>query len=220
MTDEPDNAEGTEAEVEEPQDHALDVKCPRCQATAGAQCVTKSGRPVPDPHKARVKAAETAAAIAEDGGEDTSPPDVVPDGITGDWRRVYIACRREVLSKGQWTALAAKQVEAMVRNLQRAEAYQAKVEEEPLVEGSQGQHVLNPLAGFAARLETLALQVAKAYKLTPDTRGQSAAAGSEDADGEPGSGGPADEWSKLDAAAERQRADDELATRRAAKRGA
>jgi hypothetical protein len=145
--------------------------CPACPAGAHEHCfVERTGRELPKPHAKRVKAAELAVARQRRRANADAEERLEP----GRWRRLYVACRLELEQRGDWTTLAAEQLEALVRNMRLAEEARAAAEGKPFVEGSTGQTVAHPGTQTATRLDAQALAIASALKLTPDKRGTSA----------------------------------------------
>lgn len=183
------------------------VTCPHCHADPGDPCLKPDGEDAPAPHARRVKEAQREAAAAARRAQSDVPATV--DAAGADWRRVYVACRSELELKGQWTKLGAKQLTAMVLNMAQADACRVATDAEPMVDGSQGQKVPNGLWATQTRLDSQALAIARALKLTPDTRGTSATGG---ADGDEDDRPPADTGEAEDRDALAQL--DELAERR------
>lgn len=181
---------------DEPKVDPLGPPCPRCKADPGEPCLKPNGDDAAKPHAARVTAAEAQAAKARQEAKE------VPTRIEGArWRRLYRASRMELEQRGDWTALAAEQLESLVLNLEEAAACRAEVKKARTVKGSTGQPVPNPLGSAAGRCDAVALSLAKALKLTPDTRGTSAPAGDVpvgDDDDEPEGAGVQDDFADLD----------------------
>lgn len=146
-----------------------DVVCPHCQAEPTEPCFKPNGQPVGKPHKRREELARKLNAQHEKAL-------AAPDRVIGErWRRVYVRCRVELEGRDDWTTLAAEQLEAMVKALAMADTCADQAARDPLVKGSQDQEVANPLHSIALRYSDKALSLAKALKLTPDTRGARAA---------------------------------------------
>lgn len=184
----------------------LGVPCPHCPADVGERCVKPSGDEVDKPHSRRVKAAAIEADKAQRRAEAG-----IPKSITEPrWRRLFVACRLELETAGGWTQLAAEQLEAMVLMMEEAAACRLAVRDARTVTGSTGQPVANPLGAAGGRAAGEALALAKALKLTPDTRGTRGSTGDVVTDGDqPGPSGEAqpgaDEFAELDDLAARRR---------------
>lgn len=175
-----------------------DVVCPRCQAQPGEPCLKPDGRPAPGPHKARREAIAAELDAMRRRAENDAP-----DRITEPrWRRLFVACRIELEQRGDWTALAREQLEAMVRKMAAAEEAATKAERDPVVRGSTGQAVANPLFAIWVRLDSEANRLAKTLKLTPDTRGAAAPRGDDGAELDGDTGEVGDELDELDELAE------------------
>jgi hypothetical protein len=160
-------------------DDELTIGCPYCPAAAGEPCELPSGDARPaGPHVRRVKAAERAVLEAKRRAEGEAP-DRIPEHR---WRRVYVAARLELEQRGDWTRLAAEQLESLVRNMAQADAARELAETTPTVTGSTGQTVANPMYAIATKLDAQALITARTLKLTPDTRGTSASVPDDGAD--------------------------------------
>lgn len=184
----------------------LAAACPHCEAAPGEVCLKPDGEDAPRPHARRVKAAERDAIEARKRAENSAP-----DRIEGDrWRRLFVACRLELEQRGQWTKLAAEQLEVLVRSMSQAETAREACERAPVVQGSTGQPVPNGLWSTMRTLDAQALAIARALKLTPDTRGTSA--GNVDPDELPAGAGGDDAQDQDDLAAL-----DQLAAKRKAK---
>lgn len=148
----------------------LAAACPHCEAAPGEVCLKPDGEDAPRPHARRARAAERDAIEARKRAENSAP-----DRIEGDrWRRLYVACRLELEQRGQWTKLAAEQLEVLARTMSQADTAREACEREPVVKGSTGQPVPNGLWSTMRTLDAQALAIARALKLTPDTRGTSA----------------------------------------------
>lgn len=162
-----------------PSDDELAIACPACPAAAGEPCELPSGEPRGQgPHVRRVKAAEKSRLEARRRAEGEAP-----DRIPGHrWRRVFVAARLELEQRGDWTRLAAEQLEALVRNMAQADSARELAETTPTLLGSTGQTVANPMYAIATKLDAQALITARTLKLTPDTRGTSASVQDDGAD--------------------------------------
>jgi hypothetical protein len=178
--------------------------CPLCEAEVRAFCFRpRDGTELKKPHVKRVKVAEEAAAAARKRADGDAQQRLEEPR----WRRLFAAIRLELEGRGDWTTLAAEQVETLVRNMRAADGARQLAEANPVVKGSTGQAVANPMGGRAVQYDAQALAIARALKITPDTRGTSAPRpGDEDVPQE----GPEDERDEL---AEL----DDLARKRAAK---
>lgn len=184
-------------------DDELAVACPYCPAAAGEPCELPDGEPRNGPHARRVKAAERAAAEARTRAEAEAPERIAEHR----WRRVYVAARLELEQRGAWTRIAAEQLETVVRNMAAADNAREAAERKPTVDGSTGQTVANPLWNVALRLDAQALATARSLKLTPDTRGTSAATPDDGADLEEDKRPEdVDELAKLDELARKRKA--------------
>lgn len=187
----------------------LAVPCPHCPAAISEACVNPKGDELERPHAKRIRAAELQADAQRRRAEAG-----VPKSITAErWRRVYVACRMELENAGGWTQLAAEQLEAMVLQMEEAAECREAVRGSRTVTGSTGQTVANPLGAAGGRAAGEALALAKALKLTPDTRGTRGSTGDVVTDGDtPGASGEsspgADDFGELDelAAARRRKA--------------
>jgi hypothetical protein len=148
----------------------LGVECPRCGTDPGEPCLTPRGEDATRPHKARQEHADkvAAAAIARAEG------DAVHRIENVRMRRIYVACRLELEQRGAWTKLAAAELEDLVHKLELGETSRDAAASEPFVAGSMGQLVPHPGHALAVRYGDAALKLAKALKVTPDTRGTSA----------------------------------------------
>lgn len=182
------------------------VPCPHCPAGVGEPCLKPDGSEAGKPHARRLKAAEVHADAAHRRAEAGIPKSI----DVARWRRVYVACRLELEAAGGWTQLAAEQLEAMVLMLEEAAACRKAVKAERTVEGSTGQQVANPLGAAGGRAAGEALALAKALKLTPDTRGTRGSTGDVVTDGDqPGPSGEsspgADDFADLDEVAAKRR---------------
>lgn len=182
------------------------VPCPHCTAGVGEPCQTPQGDDASKPHARRVKAAAEHADAAHRRAEAGIPKTIVE----GRWRRLYVACRLELETAGGWTQLAAEQLEAMVLQMEEAAACREAVRGDRVVKGSTGQAVANPLGAAGGRAAGEALALAKALKLTPDTRGTRGSTGDVVTDGDqPGPSGEtppgADDLAELDDLAARRR---------------
>lgn len=184
--------------------HPLSVPCPRCPAGVDELCETPKGVELERPHKDRARRAEHVAEQARLRAEGDAEHRIT----SKRWRRVYAAARLELEQRAAWTKIAAEQLESVCRNMALAEVLRAKAEAKPIVPGSMGQDVVNPAVDKATRLDAQALATARALKLTPDTRGTSAApTGDPDAGTDEGGGGEVvDELAELDEVARARKA--------------
>lgn len=182
----------------------LGIPCPRCSAGREEACVVEStGRELPNPHIGRVRAAAKRAADAKRRAEGDAEERIA----TPRFRRVYAAARLELEHRSAFTPLAAEQLETVCLNMEAAEMARAKARSDPLVEGSTGQPVANPLIAVALRYDAQALATARALKLTPDTRGHGAPAVPDSSkDDTPATDSPLDELSRLDEVALKRKA--------------
>lgn len=162
-----------------PSDEELAIGCPACPAAAGEPCELPSGEPRKQgPHVRRVKAAARQLADAKRRAEGEAP-----DRISEHrWRRVFVAARLELEQRGDWTRLAAEQLEGLVRDLAQADRCRELAETKPTVEGSTGQTVANPMGAMSLKYTAQANITARTLKLTPDTRGTSASVPDDGAD--------------------------------------
>lgn len=179
--------------------------CPACPAGRREACfVEGSGRELSKPHAKRVKHAEAEAAKARRRADGDAA-----ERITGPrWRRLYAACRLELEQRGDWTVLAAEQLEGLVHDLQAAADAREERGGKLTTEGSMGQKVAHPNVATELRLEAQALATARSLKLTPDTRGTSAPRpGDEDVprEDDDGPGEERDELADLDDIARKRR---------------
>lgn len=180
-----------------PESTDLSVECPRpsCRAGIGEPCLKPDGRPAAGPHKARTEAIARDLEERQAHAEEDTPERIKEPR----WRRLYAACRLELEARGDWTTLAREQLEVMVRNMSTADACRELAGNNPVVRGSTKQAVANPLFAIQVRLDAEALRVAKALKLTPDSRGASApgAADLGDGTGDDADRDPLDELDEL-----------------------
>lgn len=166
-------------------DDELAIACPQCDAGEGEPCQMPDGEDRKAPHARRVKAAERHAAELERAlAEHKRKAEAeAPERIgTLRFRRVYVAARLELEQRAAWTRMAAEQLEMCVRNMEAADKARTDASKRPLVEGSTGQPVTNPLWALAVKLDAQALITARTLKLTPDTRGTSASVQDDGAD--------------------------------------
>lgn len=155
------------------------VPCPQCEAGLRESCyVPRTGRELPRPHARRVKAAQEVLDAARRRADGAAT-----ERIEGKrWRRLWTGAHLELEQRGDLTRLALEQLEALVRNMRAADECRKLAEETPVVKGSTGQAVANPMSAQALRYDAQALALAKALKLTPDTRGYSNAPADDDVD--------------------------------------
>lgn len=182
------------------------VPCPHCPAGVGEPCLKPDGSETDKPHARRLKAAAVHADAAHRRAEAGVPKSIDVER----WRRVYVACRLELENAGGWTQLAAEQLEAMVLQMEEAAACRKAVKADRTVTGSTGQPVANPIGAAGGRAAGEALAIAKALKLTPDTRGTRGSTGDVVTDGDPpgasGQSSPgADDFADLDELAAKRR---------------
>jgi hypothetical protein len=148
----------------------LGVECSRCGTDPGEPCLTPKGENAVRPHKARQEHAEKVAAQAIARAEGDAEHRLEDPRM----RRIYVGCRLELEHRGAWTKLAAAELEDLVEKLALAEKMRKDAAAEPFVAGSMGQLVPHPGHALAVRYGDAALKLAKALKVTPDTRGTSA----------------------------------------------